>query len=68
MVNITNAVYLRGNCQLLSGLSYDKKSLVSVSIETRIFKTKIFRIFLYGKMLVIQFHGMKKMLVIKFHL
>ena len=29
-----NAVYLRGNCQLYSGLSYEKKSLVSVSVET----------------------------------
>ena len=43
-----NAVYLRGNCQLHSGLSYDKKSLVSVSVVTRNFETKIICIFIDG--------------------
>ena len=37
-----NAVYLRGNCQLHSGFSYDKKSRVSVSNETQNFKTNSF--------------------------
>ena len=35
--------------QLQSGFSHDKKSLVSVSVETRNFETKLFRIFIYGK-------------------
>ena len=35
--------------QLHSGFSHDKKSLVSVSVETRNFKTKFFRMFIYGK-------------------
>ena len=35
--------------QLHSGFSHDKKSLVSVSVETRNFETKIIRIFIYGK-------------------
>ena len=35
--------------QLHSGLSYDNKSLVSVSVETQNFETKIFWIFIYGK-------------------
>ena len=63
-----NAVYLRGNCQLHSGLSYDKKSLVSVSVETRNFEAKIFLIFVYEKMLIIQFHSMEKLLITQFHL
>ena len=44
-----NAVYLGGICDLHSGLSHDKKSLISVSVETRIFETKFFCIFIYGK-------------------
>ena len=35
--------------QLHSGYSHDKKSLVSVSVETRNFETKLFRVFIYGK-------------------
>ena len=49
MAKITNEVYLRGNCQLHSGLSYDKKSLISVSVETRNLETKIFCFLIYGK-------------------
>ena len=37
-----NAVYLRGNSQLHSGFSHDKKSLVKALVETRNFETKIF--------------------------
>ena len=43
--------------KLLSGYSHDKKSLVSVSVETRNFKTKLFRIFFMEKMLIIQLHS-----------
>ena len=35
--------------QLHSGYSHDKKSLVSVSVETQNFETKLFRIFFNGK-------------------
>ena len=48
-LNPPNAVYLRGNCQLHSGFSHDKKSLVSVSVETQNFETNFFRIFISGK-------------------
>ena len=34
-----------------------KKFLVSVSVETRNFETKIFRIFFMEKMLIIQLHS-----------
>ena len=44
-----NAVHLRGNCHLHSGISYYKKSVVIVSDETQNFKTNIFYIFIYGK-------------------
>ena len=43
--------------QLHSGFSHDKKSLVSVSVETQNFETKLFRIFLMEKMLIIQLHS-----------
>ena len=63
-----NAVYLRVNCQLHSGFSYDKKSMVSVSDETKIFQNKYFLVFAFmGKMLIIQFHSMEKMPIIIFH-
>ena len=35
--------------QLHSGFSHDKKSLVTASVETQLFETKFFRIFIYGK-------------------
>ena len=37
-----NAEYLRGNCQLYSGFSHDKESLVSFWVETQNFETKFF--------------------------
>ena len=64
---MANAVYLRGNCQLHSGLSY-------VKIPGLVFRMKhknsiqIFLVFSFmEEMLVIQFRSMKKMPVIIFH-
>ena len=65
-LKLPNADYLLCNCMFHFGLSYDKKSLVSVSVETQNFETIFF--FVFTLMEKIQFHTMEKMLIIQFHL
>ena len=65
-LKLPNADYLRGDCQLHSGFSHDKKFLVSVSDETQSFKTNFFVFLLIEKYLSYNFIVWKKLLSYNF--
>ena len=63
-----NAVYLRGNCQLHSGFSYDKSPGLVFRLNHKISK-QICLVFLFmEKMLLVQFHSMEKFCGFRLHL